>query len=220
LNVIVTGADLEFVESTIYDSTANNNGILEPGETADLTITLTNIGIDTVYDVTGTLVCTSPYITINDTLSNTWGTFAPDDTIEGGCWNLSASPSTPPGTLIDFQLLANGLGGFSDTLPFSIEIGTPGVEENNLVKKSSAITSVRVISHGRTFSVAYNFENATEVKLCVYDALGQMITDANYGKLKGAGELQLNLEAFAQGVYFVQIEYGEKTKTSKIIWLK
>ena len=53
-------------ESAIIVNDNNGNGILEPGETADLRVFLNNIGNMTAPSVTGTLSVASNYLTIND----------------------------------------------------------------------------------------------------------------------------------------------------------
>lgn len=61
----VEGSKLVYEGATIVNDN-NGNGILEPGETADLRVFINNLGNLTASSVTGTLVVSSNYLTIND----------------------------------------------------------------------------------------------------------------------------------------------------------
>ena len=61
----VEGSTLVYEGATIVNDN-NGNGILEPGETADLRVFINNLGNLTASSVTGTLVVSSNYLTIND----------------------------------------------------------------------------------------------------------------------------------------------------------
>jgi len=76
------------------------------------------------------------------------------------------------------------------------------------------------ISHNRPFTLQYSFAEETSVQVKIYDVLGRLVKNKNYGRLNGAGELSFSLRSFAQGVYFAKIEIGNKIQSSKIIWLK
>jgi hypothetical protein len=96
----------------------------------------------------------------------------------------------------------------------------PGVEE---MPSPALVTDIKVypvISRGRPYTLQYGFVSETSVCIKVYDALGRLVENKNYGMLNGSGDLLLNLKFLAQGVYFVKVEAGNKTSTSKIIWLK
>ena len=96
----------------------------------------------------------------------------------------------------------------------------PGVEE---MPSPALVTDIKVypvISRGRPYTLQYGFVSETSVRIKVYDALGRLVKNKNYGMLNGSGDLLLNLKSLAQGIYFVKVEAGNKTSTSKIIWLK
>ncbi len=105
--------------------TVSGNGILEPGETADILVTLENEGGTTAEDVTATLTASSSNITIND---NT-GTFG--NIIVGGSatnaadpFNVTASASAAYGITVDCDLIIQA-GMYVDTLSFLLAIGEP-----------------------------------------------------------------------------------------------
>ncbi len=70
-----------------------------------------------------TIACSSSYITITDD-SGYFGTLAVDSTKEnvGDKYTVSASPTTPYNTEVDFSLIVQE-GGFVDTLTFPIIVG-------------------------------------------------------------------------------------------------
>jgi len=114
------------VDQTVYDTGGNNNGILDPGENADLTATFTNIGGANLNNMTTTLACTSPYITITDN-SGYFGTLAIDSTKEntGDPYTVDVDGDTPHGATADFMIYASGSGGYADTFEFSLLLGDP-----------------------------------------------------------------------------------------------
>ncbi len=96
----------------------------------------------------------------------------------------------------------------------------PGVEEGGSDVTVSGMKLYPAISHGRPYTVQYNFAQATPVQIKVYDAMGRLVENKNYGVLNGVGEFSLSLKSLAEGVYFVKFEAGDRTTTTKLIWLK
>lgn len=101
----------------------NGNGQLDPGETAGIETFIRNIGTQTATNVQGTLRTASSYITITDS-TYSYGTLAPGAGANnvGDPYDVIVSPSTPAGTIIDFQLV---LACTEDTWirPFSLQVG-------------------------------------------------------------------------------------------------
>ncbi len=77
--VVVNAPDLAMLNFTINDATGNNNGLLDPGETADLLITGINNGHATANGVTGLLSSSDQYITINTIAVQDLGDLAAGD---------------------------------------------------------------------------------------------------------------------------------------------
>lgn len=125
ITINYTGTDpyLTCLMSTVYDSSGNNNGFLDPGETVDLTTIVKNIGGVDFTDLSTTIECTSSYITINDD-TGYFGVLAVDSTKEniGDKYVVSASSGTPYNTEIDFSLITRE-DVFVDTLTFSLVVG-------------------------------------------------------------------------------------------------
>jgi PKD repeat protein len=87
----------------------NNDGILDPGETADLMIVCSNGGHSTISNVNGLLAIaagSSPYLTLNSTTSN------PGLLAIGGSatatFNVTADAGTPLGTPVDLLFTLSG----------------------------------------------------------------------------------------------------------------
>ncbi|MBN1550400.1 carboxypeptidase regulatory-like domain-containing protein [bacterium] len=97
---------LAYSSSMIDDSAGDTDGILDPGETAGLLVTIQNTGTETATGVYATLTSNYPqYITIDDDMADfpdipvsSTGTTLPP------YFQITASPSTPEHTFITFTL--------------------------------------------------------------------------------------------------------------------
>ncbi|MFH1121737.1 MAG: C25 family cysteine peptidase [Bacteroidota bacterium] len=113
-NMIVNAPDLTIGAMTVQDNcpTCNNDGILDPGETANLLITCSNSGHSAISNVNGQLALSggsSPYLTINSS-SSAIGNLAAGGNATAS-FNVTAGASTPAGTQVD--LLVTLIGGAS-----------------------------------------------------------------------------------------------------------
>lgn len=87
----------------IDDAAGNNNGSLDPGETADVYINISNNGQITTADAMAYLSTASSFVTIN-TSGFDLETIEAGETIEA-MFNISIDESTPIGTIVDLNLL-------------------------------------------------------------------------------------------------------------------
>jgi hypothetical protein len=94
-----------------------------------------------------------------------------------------------------------------------------GAEETSNLSISS-LSIYPAISSGSPYSLSYNLIRKQPLRLKIYNTLGQLVKERNYGLCHGAGEVSFDLKSFAQGVYFVKVEAGNTTNTTKIIWLR
>jgi hypothetical protein len=121
-----TGSEpyLVFIRSTVYDGGSNNNGHLDPGESADLTSTLVNIGGTDIINLNTTIQSSDPYISVTDN-TGYFGALPVDSVKENTVdpYTLSADASAPHGHNAEFMLVATGDGGFIDTTYFNLCIG-------------------------------------------------------------------------------------------------
>jgi hypothetical protein len=90
---------LEVLSITVDDADGNNNGYLDPGETADIIFETTNTGSSAALDVSAALSSISPFVTLNNSTYNL-------NTLEAGVssmatFNVTVIPTTPIGTVIN-----------------------------------------------------------------------------------------------------------------------
>jgi len=132
LNYIGTDPYVALLGVTVYDTGGNNNGCLDPGETADLTSTLKNIGGVDFSNLSTTLSCTCPHVTITDN-SGQFGPLQIDSTKENTFdpYRVITSASTPYGTEADFTLRMQD-GSFVDTAYFTLSIGQMAPNDTGL----------------------------------------------------------------------------------------
>lgn len=102
------------------------NGRLDPGETADLFVTLANNGNATATAVAGTLYTSSPFVTILDSVAD-YGSILPGDTSRGDRYQVMVSSDCPNGTRAEFWVHA--LSPEGDWQPFfELPIGQPPLQ--------------------------------------------------------------------------------------------
>lgn len=108
-------------QSCYVDDGGNHQ--LDPGETADLFVTVKNLGSAAATNTQGRLRSVSPYITLTDSTSS-YGTISAGDTSRGDRYRLTASSSTPPGTVIQFTVHVTSSEGTWDPT-FQLTVGNP-----------------------------------------------------------------------------------------------
>jgi hypothetical protein len=103
----------------------NNNGMLDPGETADLVITLHNSGLLAANNTNGKLKSADTYITITDSLGF-YGGIMPDSerTNNADPFTVQVLPSAPVGHVAHFSLIVTATS-YIDTLGLDLTIGRP-----------------------------------------------------------------------------------------------
>jgi hypothetical protein len=103
----------------------NGNGILDPGETANLVITLHNSGLLAANNTNGKLKSADPYIMITDSLGY-YGGIMPDSekTNNADPFTVYALPSTPVGHVAHFNLIVTATS-YIDTLGLDLNVGRP-----------------------------------------------------------------------------------------------
>lgn len=124
LNYEGTQRYLVFLDHNVYDAGGNNNGRLDPGETADLTAILKNIGGSAFTNLNTTISCSDSYVSIIDN-AGYFGSIPVDGTKENTTdpYVITASSSTPMGHTVTFAVIATE-PGFADTFYFDLVVGT------------------------------------------------------------------------------------------------
>ncbi len=116
------------VTTIVIDDSAggDGNGRLDPGESADLTITLANLNPVDATTVTGTLTTGDAHVTITDGSAN-WpdipGMTSGDNS--GDLLSVSIDPDTPWGLEIPFTLDVTASGGYSKQVVLMLGVGSP-----------------------------------------------------------------------------------------------
>lgn len=112
---------LTYADFSISDPTGNNNGKLDPGETADLLIRIKNEGKASAFEVTGTLASFDQYVTINTDEVN-YGEVEADGIVEQS-FSVTANSLTPAGHTADYEFSIGSASGHIGEGSFSTVIG-------------------------------------------------------------------------------------------------
>jgi hypothetical protein len=120
---VTTHAPLLTLVDVVILNDENSNDLLDPGETADVVVTIENEGSVIAESVTSTLSTDSPYITITDGSAD-YGSIDPDSTADNAAdvYTVYTNDWTIPGTTAEFEIeVVSGI--YVDTLQFSIVVG-------------------------------------------------------------------------------------------------
>ena len=109
---------------TSYTIQSGDDDVLDPGETAEISVTITNLADSTAENTIGTLTTTCEYITLVDSVAE-FGDVANGDTVS--CdepFQIQVAEDAPLGTTVDFTLnLTCNDSAYSYELHFSTFIG-------------------------------------------------------------------------------------------------
>ena len=119
-SIITSGPALQFGTMTISDPTGNNNGRLDPGETADITVPVLNIGNANSPSASAMLSSISPYVTINSG-SASLGVI-PGSNSANAVFNITCDGGTPIGTAVDLTVDVDA-GNFDISKTFYQSVG-------------------------------------------------------------------------------------------------
>ncbi len=100
LTVIAYGIDLGDIE--IQDPTGNNNGMIDPGETVDIVVTIQNEGLYDATDIMGVLSTADPFLILNSGVM-AFPDMAPGEEAEA-VFNITVSLAAPIGYNISCNL--------------------------------------------------------------------------------------------------------------------
>ena len=201
---------------TVSDPSGNNNGRLDPGETAQFTISVRNIGGSDAYDVTGSLHSEDPYLTIESSTA-AYGTVAQNETSEQS-FTVSASIVTPPGHLAGLGIDFNGLHGIAAEGAFESTIGQHPMLILDLDRNANSgpamVTALDQLGVTATYSDEfisdYNGYHAIFVSLGTY-ALNYVLTVDEGDQLKAYLESGGNLYMEGGDTWFFDQNYNNPT---------
>ena len=125
----------EYESFEVDDSGGNNNGILDPGETATIIISMANNGTADALNVFGELTSSDTFITVNTIDPQDFGNIAAGDVASAG-FSVSVELTAPAGHNAAFLFEYSGGFGISGSSNFTSVIGQIPVliidlDENN-----------------------------------------------------------------------------------------
>ncbi len=121
----VGAPSIAFVDKRVRDENGSRpNGKLDPGETADLEVSIRNAGLGHAYNVRATLRSGDPRLVVTDSAA-AYGTILSDSTAvnTGDRFTLAASASIPPETPIACTLDIYADAGYYSRSVFTIIVG-------------------------------------------------------------------------------------------------
>ncbi len=119
----VSSYSLTHLNSTVSDG---GNGKLDPGETANVSFQIRNDGSYGGFNLTGTLVSETPFVTVNDGLASFGSASSGGGLADNAAdpFSLTASSSAYKGMLASLTLYTSSGGGILDTVYISLVIGS------------------------------------------------------------------------------------------------
>lgn len=119
-NLTINAPALSFGNVSISDPTGNNNGMLDPGETAEISIDLLNLGHAESAAGNATLICTTTGITVNDGADNFTAISASGSA--NLSFNISASAGMSIGDIASLEFAATA-GSYNVNKSENITVG-------------------------------------------------------------------------------------------------
>lgn len=118
----VEGPTLDFAGLTVHDA----NGRLDPGETAELSVSVENRGALAAAGVTGRLISPDAAIAVLDSVG-AWGAISPGDTVANTSdrFRVSARAGVGVGRVFSLRLVLTGTGGVEQEREFPVTVGRP-----------------------------------------------------------------------------------------------
>lgn len=118
-NIVANAPKLSMLNFIVNDAGGNNNGMLDPGETANLIITGINNGHASAFDVTGLLTTSDQYITVNTTSAQSLGDLNPGENAQA-IFSVSVENSVPPGHVSVLSFVMEAMHGIEESMGVSI----------------------------------------------------------------------------------------------------
>lgn len=159
------GPYVVYANNTINDAAGNNNGQLEYGEAIQLSIEITNVGIETAANVDVTLASTSEYVTFTDATEN-YGDIEPDASVnKADAFAFTVAGNVPDNTVIPFTIVATdgseewtsgfNLMAYSANLAYvSNSIADPSGNGNNKLDPGESVDITIAVENNGTADAA------------------------------------------------------------------
>lgn len=117
--------NLGFISVSVNDATGNANNVLDPGETAEIVVSIENTGSGFAGAVTGNLSLTDPFVTVDDA-DGSFGDLSGDDGTgdnQTDVFIISADPSTLTGYPVTLELELIDINGYTRTVSIDLVVG-------------------------------------------------------------------------------------------------
>jgi len=158
INIIPnTGPYLIYSSNVISDPAGNNNGLLDYGESVELTLALSNIGILDADNVDVHISTTDPFITMNDS-TELYGTIPAGDTVsvsDGFAFNAAAA--IPDNHIIHFTYQATGTDTWTGT--FALIAHAAKLEFGSFTISDPLGNNNGKVDPGETFNLILQVDN-------------------------------------------------------------
>ena len=120
-SIIAHAPNLQLTGYEVLDPAGNNNSRLDPGETAELIITLENTGSAEAFNVIGDLISISPFVSVVSD-SKTFGNMG-SGVSTSQTYAVNVDPSAPEGQAAPFLLEINADRGLASVVTFNLVVG-------------------------------------------------------------------------------------------------
>ena len=165
-----SGPYIAYLSSTVSEYSGNGDGMVNPGETIDLTVTAKNYGQESAYGVYGILAVNDPYVTVSVD-SSFFGDFAPDETRDGvPAYRFYVSEDCPENYMIPFELTFHDQNDSTWVSNFTVQVYrfpeisvTPTSLYMNLPPDDSATSTLTISNSGQDTLVYEIFDEEEAV---------------------------------------------------------
>ena len=120
-SIMAHAPNLQLTGTDVVDPSGNNNNRLDPGETADIELTLENKGSAEAFSVVGNLISISPYISVVSD-SRDFGNMATGQA-NTQSFGVTVDPTAPEGQLAPFMLEITADRGLTKVVTFDLVVG-------------------------------------------------------------------------------------------------
>lgn len=142
----------------VHDPAGNNNGLLDYNETANLTVSMKNVGVTTATNVMVSLHSSSPYVTLTDS-TELFGNINPGIINNmNDAFALSIAPNVPNNTTLAFVLEATD-GTNVWTSNFTLKAGAPLLGLQSFTISDPAGNGNGKLDPGETATFMVNLQN-------------------------------------------------------------
>ncbi len=132
---------------------------------------------------------------------------------DGTALETSANPShtyNAPG-VYTVSFTASNAAGCSESISQVIT-----VENVTAVTGINLSESVEVVNTTQGLTLNYAFKNSTKLTVCIYNSLGEKVSETEQKTVQNNGQILLQTAGYAKGVYTVETRFNNRSKTQKI----